>query len=441
MSFKTLSAILRGYWLIEPNYVQHNLPLIAGLLSGKPVEFGLTEKEDEKGGKDVTQFYSANLESQAYRVGNYTNLDAIPKGSIAIVNMYGPVLKYGDMCTYGMIDKANLLNKIEASGKFKSVLLDVDSPGGQASGTQLLADTIKRLSLPVIAVVNDGMMASAAMWIGAACDEIYATTLTDSFGSIGGYTTIYDFNAYLEKQGIKVHEIYADPSSDKNKPVRDALKNDYTAIKEDINFLVGYFINSVKDDRGDRLNTKAGDPFTGKMFSAEKALEIGLIDGIKPFSEVLAHADTLGEKSTKRFNSNTQMFGNKFKTLASLAKVAASAITAEQMEAVNKEVEAAEISGVSFVLDSELETANKAAAENESLHKQLKDKDAQIETLQSQLAEKDKTIGDQKKKLDGASESNESPKEESTDKQPGDGKEDKMDFSTSVDAEAKALWG
>ncbi len=65
-----------------------------------------------------------------------------------------------------------------------AIVLQIDSPGGEVSGTQQLADVIKSVQKPVVAFV-DGMMASAALWIGSAADEIIASTPQDIIGSIG----------------------------------------------------------------------------------------------------------------------------------------------------------------------------------------------------------------------------------------------------------------
>lgn len=371
MSFKTASAILRGGWLIQKGFVQNNVDLILNMRKGQAVDFGLSEKEEEEL-KATLNLCGVSMASSTryYQVGMYSSFDTVQDNSIAVVNLLGPVLKYGDMCSYGMVDKAQLLQRVAASGKFKSIILNVDSPGGQADGTQLLADTIKNIQeyfgIPVIAVVDDGMMASAAMWIGSACAEIYATKATDTFGSIGVYMTLMDFRKYLEEMGIEMRDVYADQSTDKNKSYRDALDGDDALLKEQLNFLAATFISAVQENRGDRLNTENENPFTGKMYPAQQAADIGLIDGILPFDEILVRADTLGSSLTTNPTNQNPMFGNKFSALSALAGVAVASITAAQMDAVNKQIEAANIQGITAVLDSELETASAAATANES---------------------------------------------------------------------------
>lgn len=441
MSFKTLSAILKGEWLIEPQYVKQNFPIVAGLLKGNSVNLGLSEKDIELSEKDfpISSMHDISPQTSAYKVGHYTDLNNIPKGSIAVVGLYGPVLKYGDMCSYGMIDKANLLQKLDASEKFKAIIIDIDSPGGQASGTQLLADTIKNLSIPTIAVVNDGMMASAAMWIGSACDEIYATTNTDMFGSIGVYCTLYDFNSYLEKEGIPVHEIYADQSVDKNKGYRDALKNDYTKIKEGLNFLCESFITGVKENRGDRLKTDKINPFTGDMYKASVAVEIGLIDGVMSFPEVLNLVDSYDQDPSAISNSNINMF-NKFPKLTALKGVAVASITQEQLNAVNTEVAGSGIEGVTVALDSDIEAGQTAIGKVALLESSVSAKDIKITELEGTIAGLQTTVAEQKAKLGAPAEDPKAPKQDGPDASLNI--TPKADtYRTSVDDEAEETYG
>jgi protease-4 len=377
MSFRTASALKRGFFLINPAFVHNHIDLVVDLYTGKPVDFGFNERQEEElTAKLPLSAFKSFSATQYYNVGVYSRLDDIPQGSVAVVNLLGPVLKYGDMCSYGMVDKATLLTRIAASGKFKSIVLNVDSPGGQADGTQMLADTIKNLSIPVIAVVDDGMMASAAMWIGSACSEIFATKTTDTFGSIGVYTSLYDFREYLKKAGVDIRDIYADQSFDKNKAYRDALDGDETLLKENLNFLATTFHNAVITNRagklvlsdviGENKEVIGQEPLTGKMYSAQKALEIGLIDGIKSFDEILVRADELGDSPLSINPNQNNMFGNKFKSLSALKGKKAEEITGAQVDAVNSEIEAEEIAGVSLVLDSELTTAAAAVSANTS---------------------------------------------------------------------------
>jgi protease-4 len=291
MSFKTASAILKGNWLIEKAYAKSQLPLIFNMVK-KGAEFSSESNHIphvKKADRLPVKRSFKNTDADVYEVEPDDSMDRMPYNSIAIVDIIGPILKYGDVCSCGTVDYNELILNLASSDRVKGILLNIDSPGGQADGTGMLADTIKMVSKskPIISVVQDGIAASAGIWIAAAAQEFYVTRATDQVGSIGAYCTIYDFSQFFEDEGIKVIDIYAPQSVDKNKDYLDALKGDDTLIKADLEFLVKDFISSISKSRGARLNQNGDEPFTGKMYNAKDALRLGLIDGIKPIGDVI----------------------------------------------------------------------------------------------------------------------------------------------------------
>ena len=303
MSFTTASALLRGIWLIEPSYARAQMPLVLQMIT----------KGESNAGQVGVELYKKRLEAmpQAYylpkkrsvaasttdvfSVSPYVSTDRLPYNSIAMVDILGPILKYGDYCAYGTVEYSDLMIRLANSPRVEGIVLNIDSPGGQADGTALFAQTIREASKikPVIAIVQDGIAASAAMWIASAAQEIYVTQDTDQVGSIGAYQLLYDYAGYLEQMGVKEHLILAPQSTDKIKDYLDALKGDYTLIQEDLKFLVEDFKKAVSMGRGQRLNTANEDPFTGKMYKMSDAKKIGLIDGKKSLSEVVKRMEQL----------------------------------------------------------------------------------------------------------------------------------------------------
>lgn len=306
MSFKTVSAILRGAWLIDPGFARAHMPIVMQMLKGEASysNDGLTFFKDRQEKISTTSIYiprkvSVNGESAStpvYSFYPYSSTDRVPFGSIAMVDILGPVLKYGDVCSYGSVDYNNLLTKLSQSDRISGIILNIDSPGGQVDGTAQISQTIREISRkakPVVAIIQDGIAASAAYWMASAAQEVYVTQQTDQVGSIGAYVTAYDFSGYLEMNGVKEHVILAPQSTDKNKNYTDAMKGDYALIQEDLKFVVQDFIKAVKTGRGGRLNTSSENPFTGKMYRAKEAIEIGLIDGVKQLPDVITRLEQL----------------------------------------------------------------------------------------------------------------------------------------------------
>jgi len=141
---------------------------------------------------------------------------AIPEGSVAVIPIRSEILKYDLPC--GPRGSQSILSDIKQSDQnpsIRSILLVVDSPGGQVTGTDLLADAIAKCETPVVAYI-EGMAASAAYWIVSGAKRIIASSDLDRIGSIGTMLLVEDLQPAFEKLGVKFHEIYASLSTEKN---------------------------------------------------------------------------------------------------------------------------------------------------------------------------------------------------------------------------------
>ena len=185
---------------------------------------------------------------------------------------------------------------MQSRANIGSVVLLLDTPGGEARAASILAPTITNYKKPILSFI-DGLNASLGMWLSSGTDEVYLSSKTDELGSIGTYVTIPDFSGWFEKQGIKLHEIYAPQSGDKNKDYRDAIKGNYTAIEKDLETLTDEFIGFVKNQRGEKATANIKEWNTGKMFYAAEAVNLGLADGIRSFDQVISKAAWLSQRN------------------------------------------------------------------------------------------------------------------------------------------------
>jgi ClpP class serine protease len=349
MHFNTLSAILRGSWLIQRSFVQTHLPLIHGIITGKS-----NGAELFKGAAEFEQpfAYANGTRIEAYRfvwdesIGNYKqvfNEDLFPDNSLFVIPNIGPVTKYnGDCGEPGNVRRQGWASDFANSNKLSGLISYIDSPGGQADGTPQYADFIKSIDKPKIALVDGGAY-SAGAWNASAHDAIYLSSDFAGFGSIGAYTTIVDFAGYFKKMGIKVQEIYPDESSEKNLEYREALKGNTDLMKADVAELAKYFISSFADNRAGKLKNDSWEK--GKSFSGKEAIDIGMVDGAANFEDVArmlgAEVKTPGKKiiSTPAKKSTSHSTNMKYPKLTALltALEGGAAATQEELAAVNAE--------------------------------------------------------------------------------------------------------
>lgn len=176
---------------------------------------------------------------------------------------------------------APLLERAFSKGKPAAVALIVNSPGGSPVQSSLIGSRIRRLaeekSVPVYAFVED-VAASGGYWLASAADEIWADR-SSIVGSIGVISAGFGAHELLDRYGVERRVYTAGKSKSMLDPFRPENPEDVTRLKSLLEDLHGNFIGHVKERRGAKL-PEGMDLFTGEIWLAEKATELGLIDGI-----------------------------------------------------------------------------------------------------------------------------------------------------------------
>lgn len=169
-----------------------------------------------------------------------------------------------------------------------TIVLAIDSPGGQLPGTAETADLISRIgkTKPVIGWGN-GNICSAAYWIASACNELYASH-TSRIGSIGVYLAHISRAKELEDKGLKVTVIKAGKYKAIGNSVQDLSKDDIDYLQKEISQTYELFMTDVAKYRGVDLEKVKGEWADARLFTGEKAVEAGLIDGIASIDDILA---------------------------------------------------------------------------------------------------------------------------------------------------------
>jgi len=256
---------------------------------------------------------------------------------IAVVPVLGPMVKRGSFldALFGFGNYEDVQARFDSAlndSSVDAILLEIDSPGGEAAGAFDLADRIfaARGTKPVWAMANDSAF-SAAYAIGSAADKLFLTR-TGGVGSIGVLAAHVDQSGYDEKQGVKVTTITA-----------GARKNDFNAheplsedaagfLQAEVNRLYGIFVDTVARNRslsGDAVRTTEA-----ALFFGEDAVKAGLADGVGTVeSTIRAFASTL-TPTTKR--KETRMLDEKPPIdLEVIRKEAAEALKTQHLEIIH----------------------------------------------------------------------------------------------------------
>lgn len=280
MTVGYLSYILNSVWSMHGDHLDGYLPYIKQLIDGNVPQ--------QKSIEEIEQLYSRTnavaQNSVLFPVSEYgsniSDSNAVPNNSIALISFRGVITKYDQMgaCSYGpagTITKEAILDRVFSNSKIKGVIALADTPGGEASAPERIANKIRMRNKPFVTVV-DGLFASAGVFALTPSDAIVLTAETDIVGSIGTMFTALDIRGKLEKDGYKIVEEYATESTEKNLMFRNAFKGDTKQLKQYLDVLQANFKASVIKDRGEKIKDKP--VLSGREFIGSAAIENGLAD-------------------------------------------------------------------------------------------------------------------------------------------------------------------
>ena len=138
----------------------------------------------------------------------------IEAGGIAVIPITGTLVRrtVGLEAQSGLTSYASLAEQVQqavADPSVRAILLDLDSPGGEAGGVFDLADQIyeARQVKPVWAVTNEDAF-SAAYALAASAERLYVTR-TGGVGSIGVVAMRLDQSQADADEGLKYSHIFA----------------------------------------------------------------------------------------------------------------------------------------------------------------------------------------------------------------------------------------
>lgn len=210
----------------------------------------------------------------------------IVRSGVAIIPVSGVIGKKMNMFSQisGGASTQLIARDIEAAlsdPNVNSILLHIDSPGGTVDGTQTLADVISSAGeqKPVVAFA-DGLMASAAYWIGSAAAEIVASSSTTEIGSVGVVTSHTDISGAESAQGIKTTEISAGKYKRLASRYAPLTEEGAALMQDQVDQIYSIFVDAVAENRGTTSEQVLADMADGRVFLASEARDRGMIDYI-----------------------------------------------------------------------------------------------------------------------------------------------------------------
>ncbi|MCD6432956.1 MAG: S49 family peptidase [Sulfurimonas sp.] len=207
------------------------------------------------------------------------------RDGIAIIPIVGSIVRYSSMFTEicGGVSTETLakdLNVALEDPSIHTILLNIDSGGGEASGISELAEMIydARAKKTIVSYISD-QGASAAYWIASATNYI-AVSNTSMVGSIGVVFSMRE----PKKGGIEI----VSSVSPYKRP--DILSEDGKAqIQNWADILGEIFVESVATYRGVAFEKVTENFGQGDLLIGRDALEAGMVDEITTFEKLISN--------------------------------------------------------------------------------------------------------------------------------------------------------
>lgn len=166
--------------------------------------------------------------------------------------------------------------------KLPSVAVIVNSPGGSPVQSSLIFKRLRQMAeerKKKIYVFCEDVAASGGYYLAVAGDEIYADACS-IIGSIGVISGGFGFVDAMQKLGVERRVHTSGGSKSQLDPFRPEKAEDVERLKAILGEIHDTFIGVVKDRRAEKIDGTDAEVFSGAFWSAPRAMELGLIDGV-----------------------------------------------------------------------------------------------------------------------------------------------------------------
>jgi protease-4 len=293
--------------------------LVSGIASGRRLERDQVEAIIARGTMTATEAKERGLvdtllypdEAEDWLRGSYggaigfIDAQSIPRPSrqrwsspprIAVVTIDAPItggessdlpLGLGDQS--GAVTLVRTLDALKNDSSVRAVVLRVESPGGDAVASDLIARAVARLEevKPVIASFGD-VAASGGYYVAAPARAIYAEPCSIT-GSIGVYSLGFSLEGLLGKLGINVETLSHGAGATRGSLLRDWTDAEREMAEREVSALYAQFVRVVADGREMKLE-EVDRRAQGRVWSGQDAKEHGLVDELGGFMDAVRRA-------------------------------------------------------------------------------------------------------------------------------------------------------
>jgi capsid assembly protease len=284
---RALSYVTSQPWMIVPEYLDLIISVVSRERTPEEIAKGIASAAEKR--EERTTSPAALAIKQGEPLGNNNRVRV--RDGVAVIEVVGPIVRHADFFSEwsGGVSTESLARNfgqaLDAPG-VNSILLFIDSPGGEAFGIGEFAAMIaeRAVDKPVTAYIG-GYGASAAYYIASSADEIIIDS-SAMVGSIGTVMEATDYSKAYEARGIKKHT-FVSQQSPKKRPKMGTESGD-KELQQLVDDIAQVFVEDVARFRGVTVEKVLSDFGQGGMMIGKKAVDAGLADRISSFEAVLS---------------------------------------------------------------------------------------------------------------------------------------------------------
>lgn len=221
-------------------------------------------------------------------------LNPIQTGNVAIIPVFGTISSGSSSSSFSDVTSSSTLIKFieeaENDPKIKAIVLEINSGGGTAVGSEEVVRAVKKTTKPTIAWVRE-VGASGAFWIATASDHTIASPIS-VVGSIGVISSYLDFSGFIDDHNVTYNRIVSGEFKDMGSPFKEITDKERALFANIVNDIKDYFVTDVALNRN-LSKSYVNSIATGEVWLGQRALELKLIDQLGSKDEVTAHIENL----------------------------------------------------------------------------------------------------------------------------------------------------
>ncbi|MGK7885084.1 MAG: signal peptide peptidase SppA, partial [Crocosphaera sp.] len=234
---------------------------------------------------------------------------------IAVVYLEGSIVDgVGTREQIGGSRFARILRKIREDEQIKAVVIRINSPGGSATGSDIILRELQLIQQTKPVIISMGnVAASGGYWIATGGEHIFAQPNTIT-GSIGVFGLLFNIQEIANNNGITWDVVKTAKFADLGTATRPKTEQELAIYQKSVNRVYDFFLEKVATSRN-LSKEKVASIAQGRVWSGKTAKSIGLVDsfgGLNAAIQYAAEKAELGKDWEIKSHPSSQGFPNLF---------------------------------------------------------------------------------------------------------------------------------